>query len=318
MNLVPLNKIFEVNYGSKFDLKKMSVNKNSNIAFVGRSAKNNGVTAFIDEVEKTPFSAGTITVNLGGAVLESYVQLFPFYTAQNVAVLKPKREMSEIEKLYYCYVIKANKFRYGAFGREANRTLRTLLVPENVPQKFLNIKIDKISNRSILDKKNSFSDRKWKWFEYKGIFNVGIGKSVDLNKLEKIENGMNYVGRTEENNGITAKVINNKNFVVYQGDCITLPMVGHSTLKSSYQTEPFCVSQNIAILRPNNFSLNVYVATFLNTIIRKDIFRFAYGRTLSLERLKMLKIKLPVDQNGKPDWQFMEDYIKSLPYSASI
>jgi len=167
------------------------------------------------------------------------------------------------------------------------------------------------------NKKVSLFDRKWGWFEYKDLFNVKIGKSIDLNKLEQSEGGINYVSRTEENNGVTARVTNSGSFVVCEGGCITVPMVGNE-LKSSYQTESFCVSQNIAILRPKDFSLNVYNANFLNTIIRKDIFRFAYGRTLSLDRLKMLKIKLPTDKNGNPDWEFMEDYIKSLPYSASI
>ena len=158
---------------------------------------------------------------------------------------------------------------------------------------------------------------RFEWFVYEDLFEVRIGKSVDLNKLELNEAGINYVGRTEENNGITAKVINDGSFEVYPGECITVPMVGNE-LKSSYQIDPFCVSQNIAILRPKNFILNSFVAVFLNTIIRKDRFRFAYGRTLSLDRLKKLKIKLPVDKNSHPDWQFMEDYIKSLPYSASI
>jgi hypothetical protein len=33
--------------------------------------------------------------------------------------------------------------------------------------------------------------------------------------------------------------------------------------------------------------------------------------------MKKTKIKLPSD-DGKPDWQFMEDYIKSLPYSSNL
>lgn len=33
--------------------------------------------------------------------------------------------------------------------------------------------------------------------------------------------------------------------------------------------------------------------------------------------MKQIKIKLPA-QNGKPDFKFMEDYIKSLPYSKSL
>ena len=30
------------------------------------------------------------------------------------------------------------------------------------------------------------------------------------------------------------------------------------------------------------------------------------------------RIKLPVTPSGEPDWKFMEDYIKSLPYSKNI
>jgi hypothetical protein len=29
-------------------------------------------------------------------------------------------------------------------------------------------------------------------------------------------------------------------------------------------------------------------------------------------------IRLPVTAKGEPDWPFMENYIKSLPYSKSI
>jgi type I restriction-modification system DNA methylase subunit len=174
-----------------------------------------------------------------------------------------------------------------------------------------------INNFPKDSKQIKLSNRDWKFFKYEDLFDIKIGKSIDLNKLEQVENGMNYVGRTEENNGITARVLNDGSFTVYEANCITVPMVGNE-LKSSYQVEPFCVSQNIAILRPRNFSLNPYIASFLNTIIRKDVFRFTYGRTLSLERLRMLKIKLPVDSKGKADWEFMENYIKSLPYSSNL
>jgi len=34
--------------------------------------------------------------------------------------------------------------------------------------------------------------------------------------------------------------------------------------------------------------------------------------------MKKTKIKLPVKKDGSPDWKFMEDYIKSLPYSKNI
>lgn len=33
---------------------------------------------------------------------------------------------------------------------------------------------------------------------------------------------------------------------------------------------------------------------------------------------KNMEIKLPVDSNGEPDWQFMENYIKALPYGDRL
>jgi hypothetical protein len=34
--------------------------------------------------------------------------------------------------------------------------------------------------------------------------------------------------------------------------------------------------------------------------------------------MKQMVIKLPVDSSGKPDWDFMRDYIKNLSYSCCI
>lgn len=140
MKTIPLNCLFTVEYGNKFDLNKMQSSvAGKRIGFVGRSANRHGIAAFVQEVDSIkPYSAGLITVALGGAILSSFIQEYPFYTAQNVAVLSPLNEMSFGEKLFYCLAIKHNKFRYSTFGREANRTLRELPVPDiaSIPQIF--------------------------------------------------------------------------------------------------------------------------------------------------------------------------------------
>ena len=53
---------------------------------------------------------------------------------------------------------------------------------------------------------------------------------------------------------------------------------------------------------------------FLVTILNLEKYRYNYGRKASQARMKERSIKLPA-KNGQPDWQFMEKYIKSLPYS---
>ena len=31
-----------------------------------------------------------------------------------------------------------------------------------------------------------------------------------------------------------------------------------------------------------------------------------------------MKLKLPINQDNKPDWDFIEYYVKSLPYSSNL
>jgi hypothetical protein len=132
VNLVPLNRVFIVGHGNKFDLNKMTqcAPTDDAVAFIGRSGERNGFVAFVERLgTKEPYQGGLITVALGGSALSSFVQPRPFYTAQNIDVLTPRAVMSLDVKLYYCLCVEANRFRYSTFGREANRTLKNLLVP---------------------------------------------------------------------------------------------------------------------------------------------------------------------------------------------
>lgn len=135
--LCQITEIFDIVYGNKFDLNKMTIidSKEENaVAFVSRTARNLGVLNFVEEIPKIkPYPIGCITVALGGSILSSFAQLKPFYTGQNIAILIPKRKMTTSELIFYCMCIEKNKFRYTAFGREANRTLKTLLIPKEKP-----------------------------------------------------------------------------------------------------------------------------------------------------------------------------------------
>ena len=133
IELVPLSDMFEMAHGSKLDFNKMNKcapGDRDGVAFIGRSGERNGFAGFVERLNThEPYERGLITVALGGSALSSFVQPMPFYTAQNIDVLRPRSVMSLDLKLYYCLCIEANRFRYSTFGREANRTLKTLQVP---------------------------------------------------------------------------------------------------------------------------------------------------------------------------------------------
>jgi hypothetical protein len=125
-----------------------------------------------------------------------------------------------------------------------------------------------------------------------------------------------YVSRTSFNNGVVRNIDKksiDKSFM-YNGGCIT---IGGEGLRAFYQENDFISGNNISYL--NNQYLNKYNALFINNLLNKEMaLRCNYGRAANKERIENFKIKLPIDKNGDPDWKFMEDYIKSLPYSASI
>jgi hypothetical protein len=57
---------------------------------------------------------------------------------------------------------------------------------------------------------------------------------------------------------------------------------------------------------------------FLITLIKKEKYRYSYGRKWGIGRMNESLIKLPVNEKKQPDFQFMENYIKSLPYSSNL
>lgn len=129
MSLVPLSDIFDVVYGTNLELNAMELDEQG-INFVSRTARNNGVSAKVRQFEDVePIEAGVLTVAGGGSVAEAFLQTEPFYSGRDLFYLKPMTDLTLEQKLFYCMCIRANKFRFN-YGRQANKTLRSLLVPQ--------------------------------------------------------------------------------------------------------------------------------------------------------------------------------------------
>ncbi|MBU1613560.1 restriction endonuclease subunit S [Patescibacteria group bacterium] len=316
MKLVPLNSIFDIEYGNQFDLYKLDVDFDSNINFVSRSSQNLGVICKVAKYNFIePFPAGLITVTLGGTyLLSSFVQQEEFYTAQNIKVLKPKRTMSFSEKIFYCKAIELNRKKYTSHGREANKTLDTLLVPENAPSKFTVIKIEDVNNTKrepILKEKSELTTKNWKYFELSKLFNIKGSTTTSQLELEEYGEGKYpYVTTQAANNGIEGFY----DFYSEDGEVLTVDsaVLGYC----AYQERPFSASDHVEKLIPR-FEINKYIAMFIVTILNLEQYRYNYGRKCSQNRMKEIKIKLP-SKAGTPDFEFMENYIKTLPYSANL
>lgn len=188
----------------------------------------------------------------------------------------------------------------------------------------------------------------WKEFTLDDVF-VLKGGFYNKKPEHSAEGDIPFLASTESNNGVTEyyniedirgwdKVGNEDNTLakkLYVGNCIAVTVNG-SVCNAFYQKEQFTCSHDITAFYIKNHTMNPHLAMFLCTIIMKDKYRWSYGRKPhDVKKFGNSVIKLPVKHNADgtifiddehtysedgyvPDWQFMEDYIKSLPYGDRL
>ncbi len=182
-----------------------------------------------------------------------------------------------------------------------------------------NKKVSGEMGAKLNNKKYSLDVNKWQYFEVQEIFpTIEKTKGTTTNELVK-GNEIPYIAAKKTLNGLEMMCSkdDNKQFIS-KGNCVLFIQLGAGSAGyTTYQEDDFIGMSGKTSCGYNN-NLNKYNGLFLVTILDQERAKFSFGRSWTGDRLRFTKIKLPVDKNGEPNWQFMEDYIKSLPYSSNI
>ena len=311
-----LDEIFDVWYGVNLEVVNNEVVEKG-VPFVSRQSVNNGIVCHIKRIpDVAPNPANTLSIAVSGSVLSTFYHDYEYYSGRDVYVAKPKIALTVAEMLYYCYIIEHNKYRYN-YGRGANKTFRSILVPsrDEIPNEIKSRKVKSNFKRKPLSfKKLELKTKDWKWFRVGEIFDCNTTKHAIQQELSFGE--MPFVTRSAENNGVSGYV-EATNCIINKSNCIT---IGAEGIFAFYQPNDFVTGVKVYTLR--QISLNPYNAIFICTLLNKEVYRYNYGNARILEKIKREKLKLPAIKNAKgeyePDWQWMEDYIKGLPYSGCL
>ena len=154
--------------------------------------------------------------------------------------------------------------------------------------------------------KLKLTDVEWGEFKVKDIFEVTNSKPYHKNNLKITKKGIPYITRTSFNNGLEEIV---ENINVHKNPKNTISL-GAENADFFYQSVEYITGNKMYIIQNDNISKNVgifLVQSFRNSI--KDC-GFGYGKGLTGTRFKERIVMLPMDSQGQPNWQFMEDYIK--------
>lgn len=311
-----LDALFELRYGHSLELNALTqVRPPDGVNFVSRAMGNNGVTARVLS-NVTPASAGELSVALGGnGVLSTFVQPEPFVCGRDVMILTAKDPIMTVEeKLWWARCIWENRYRF-SYGRQANRTLGSLLVPDSVPDWVRQAALPTHEGLAARAAPSvAFTDPQtagWVDFALDQLFEVKKGKR--LTKAARMPGLTRFVGASEKNNGIT-----DMNDVAPNFPAGVLTVAYNGSVGSTfYQDEPFFACDDVNVLIPRT-PMSKWVQLFIAAVIKHGRSRFTYGYKWTLARMRATTVRLPVTDDGQPDWDYMEAVMRGLPFSAAV
>ena len=122
--MFPVTDFFEIKKGKRLTKANMVP---GDIPFVGSSATNNGITAYIGN-DTHLHEPGTITVSYNGSVGEVFLQDERFWASDDVNVWYPKQKMTIEVKLYFMAAIKKLSAKYSYTNKWTIDKMRSELV----------------------------------------------------------------------------------------------------------------------------------------------------------------------------------------------
>lgn len=154
----------------------------------------------------------------------------------------------------------------------------------------------------------------WKDFEMNKLFSINPTKHHNLtNKDLMDENGENpVIVNSSYNNGVggfTNYPITEKGNVITFSDTTTSDSI-------FYQPKDFVGYSHVQVLKPIIYSDKWFreCLMFFAIMFKKQasLMHYDYVNKFTRSDALKFKIKLPVNDFGEPDWQYMEDFIKQL------
>ncbi|ETJ17670.1 hypothetical protein Q604_UNBC18738G0002 [human gut metagenome] len=324
--------LFTIDTGNKLNKSEMTT-ITPTINFIGRSSINNGITCMVDAIENiTPYKAGNLTIALGGEYLGScFIHENDFYTSQNVNVLIPKWDMSINVKKFISFVIfKESRTYYKAFKNELNRHITkdfSILLPIDKTGKpdweYMDNYINKIemhvqtkmNNLSLVKGNQTQIDTtNFQSFIVGDLFDIHPTISYKMTNAQLLDYGENPVlansyyhngirgystqKTTEKGNMITFSDTVDANTIFYQEN----DFIGCPHVQGLYEIGEYkgCWTK---------YSLLYFVTVFK---VRAKLKGFDYGNKFRRDIASKLDVLLPVNQDGKINFKYMENYMKKI------
>lgn len=143
-------------------------------------------------------------------------------------------------------------------------------------------------------------------FKVGDLFKSSTG-DVDLQQKDIDNEGIYFINSGVQNCGIKGKT--NREAKVFPANTITIDFFGNAYYRDF---EYKLATHNHVFSLSGNCIKNEKVGVYLATILSKMSNLFCYNNMLTWSKLKVMHIPLPINENGAPDYDYMEKYIRAI------
>lgn len=162
--------------------------------------------------------------------------------------------------------------------------------------------------RNINNSKKKINLNNWKSFTIGKLFeNVVKPPVLHTKDVTENVNGIPYVVRTKFDNGIKYNV--EKKLQMQSSPAGTISF-GAENATFFYQEKEYVSGRDIYYI--DTRYLTKYACLFVVTCLQTIVEKYSYNYGMFPELVKKEEIKLPVNKNGEPDWEYMENYMKNI------
>ena len=154
----------------------------------------------------------------------------------------------------------------------------------------------------------SLSEKEWRPISISSIFTLVRGREGNMVKMEA--GAIPLISAKAVGNGLKGFIANPKKVV--PGDFITLNNDGDGGAGLAYyQPANMALDTHVTALQPK-IPMNKWTMLFISRCLSSLHGFFGHGLSISNPRAKRIKVMLPVNAAGEPDFEYMELYAKNM------
>lgn len=150
---------------------------------------------------------------------------------------------------------------------------------------------------------------KYKEFKIKELFYIYTGRDIIIRKTVKGEYPL--VSHQHENNGIVKYIQKIENRKLFKASD-TIALADRGVFLATTQNKNFYIGTRVKALTFKDGDKSEKIRLFFTTAINKLQIFFSEYSSNATDTLPNLKIYLPINEDDKIDFQFMEDYISKI------